>query len=32
MLRLDWVLTLLSLSIVPLIVGAIYFFASRIRS
>ena len=32
MLRLDWVLTLLSLAIVPLIVGAIYFFARRIRS
>src|SRR6476659_5624911 len=32
MLQLDWVLTLLSLSIVPLIVGAIYFFARRIRS
>jgi ATP-binding cassette subfamily B protein/subfamily B ATP-binding cassette protein MsbA len=32
MLRLDWVLTLLSLAIVPLIVGAIYFFAHRIRS
>ncbi len=32
MLRLDWVLTLLSLAIVPLIVGAIYLFASRIRS
>ena len=32
MLRLDWVLTLLSLSIVPLIVGAIYFFARRIRT
>src|SRR5580765_2592191 len=32
MLKLDWVLTLLSLSIVPLIVGAIYFFARRIRS
>src|SRR5213078_4267665 len=31
MLRLDWVLTLLSLAIVPLIVGAIYFFARRIR-
>jgi ATP-binding cassette subfamily B protein/subfamily B ATP-binding cassette protein MsbA len=31
MLRLDWVLTLLSLAIVPLIVGAIYFFAHRIR-
>jgi len=32
MVRLDWVLTLLSLAIVPLIVGAIYFFARRIRS
>jgi ATP-binding cassette, subfamily B, bacterial len=32
MLRLDWVLTLLSLAIVPLIVGAIYFFARRIRN
>ena len=32
MLRLDWILTLLSLAIVPLIVGAIYFFARRIRS
>ena len=32
MLRLDWTLTLLSLAIVPLIVGAIYFFARRIRS
>jgi ATP-binding cassette subfamily B protein/subfamily B ATP-binding cassette protein MsbA len=32
MLRLDSVLTLLSLAIVPLIVGAIYFFARRIRS
>ena len=31
MLRLDWILTLLSLAIVPLIVGAIYFFARRIR-
>jgi ATP-binding cassette subfamily B protein/subfamily B ATP-binding cassette protein MsbA len=31
MLRLDWQLTLLSLGIVPLIVGAIYFFANRIR-
>jgi len=31
MLRLDWVLTLLSLAIVPLIVAAIYFFARRIR-
>src|ERR1700736_1733597 len=29
--RLDWHLTLLSLAIVPLIVGAIYFFARRIR-
>ncbi len=32
MLRLDWQLTLLSLGIVPLIVGAIYFFARRIRT
>ncbi len=32
MLRLDWQLTLLSLAIVPLIVGAIYFFAHRIRT
>src|ERR1051325_8215367 len=32
MLRLDWILTLLSLAIVPLIVGAIYFFAHRIRT
>jgi ATP-binding cassette subfamily B protein/subfamily B ATP-binding cassette protein MsbA len=31
MLRLDWQLTLLSLAIVPLIVGAIYLFAQRIR-
>jgi ATP-binding cassette subfamily B protein/subfamily B ATP-binding cassette protein MsbA len=31
MMGLDWVLTLLSLAIVPLIVGAIYFFARRIR-
>ena len=31
MMRLDWVLTLLSLAIVPLIIGAIYFFARRIR-
>ena len=31
MVRIDWVLTLLSLTIVPLIVGAIYFFAGRIR-
>jgi ATP-binding cassette subfamily B protein len=32
MLRLDWQLTLLSLGIVPLIIGAIYFFAHRIRT
>src|SRR5213595_463180 len=31
MVRIDWQLTLLSLAIVPLIVGAIYFFAHRIR-
>ncbi|HEY2801418.1 MAG TPA: ABC transporter ATP-binding protein [Chthoniobacterales bacterium] len=31
MLRLDWELTLLSLGIVPLMIGAIYFFARRIR-
>src|SRR5207249_4310557 len=31
MVRLDWKLTLLSLAIVPLIVGAIFFFAHRIR-
>src|SRR5437660_11697028 len=31
MLRLDWQLTLVSLGIVPLVVGAIYFFAHRIR-
>jgi len=31
MIRIDWTLTLLSLAIVPLIVGAIYFFAHRIR-
>ena len=31
MVQLDWQLTLLSLSIVPLIVAAIYFFAHRIR-
>jgi ATP-binding cassette subfamily B protein len=31
MVRLDWQLTLLSLAIVPLIVGAIYIFAHRIR-
>jgi ATP-binding cassette subfamily B protein/subfamily B ATP-binding cassette protein MsbA len=32
MLKLDWQLTLLSLGVVPLIVGAIYFFARRIRA
>ncbi len=31
MLRLDWQLTLFSLGIVPLVVGAIYVFAHRIR-
>ena len=31
MVRLDWQLTLLSLAIVPPVVGAIYFFAHRIR-
>src|SRR6266704_1231989 len=31
MVRLDWQLTLLSLAIVPPMVGAIYFFAHRIR-
>jgi len=31
MLRLDWKLTFVSLAIVPLIVGAIYLFAHRIR-
>jgi ATP-binding cassette, subfamily B, bacterial len=31
MLRLDWQLTLVSLGIVPLVVGAIYLFAHRIR-
>jgi ATP-binding cassette subfamily B protein len=31
MLRLDWQLTLVSLGIVPLVVGAIYLFARRIR-
>jgi len=31
MMGLDWTLTLLSLAIVPLIVGAIFFFARRIR-
>jgi ATP-binding cassette, subfamily B, bacterial len=32
MLRLDWLLTLLSLAIVPLLIGTIYLFASRIRT
>src|SRR5437588_3080010 len=31
MVRLDWQLTLLSLAFVPLVVGAIYLFAHRIR-
>ena len=31
MVRLDWQLTLLSLSIIPFIIAAIYFFAHRIR-
>jgi ATP-binding cassette subfamily B protein/subfamily B ATP-binding cassette protein MsbA len=31
MLQLDWQLTLVSLAIVPLVVGAIYLFAHRIR-
>ncbi|HEX3619730.1 MAG TPA: ABC transporter ATP-binding protein [Candidatus Udaeobacter sp.] len=31
MLRLDWQLTLVSLAIVPLVVGSIYLFAHRIR-
>ena len=31
MLRLDWQLTLVSLGVVPLVVGAIYIFAHRIR-
>jgi ATP-binding cassette subfamily B protein len=31
MVRIDWQLTLLSLAVVPAIVAAIYFFASRIR-
>jgi ATP-binding cassette, subfamily B, bacterial len=31
MMRIDWQLTLLSLAIVPAVVGAIYFFAHRIR-
>jgi ATP-binding cassette, subfamily B, bacterial len=32
MIGIDWQLTLLSLAVVPLIVGAIYFFANRIRT
>jgi ATP-binding cassette subfamily B protein/subfamily B ATP-binding cassette protein MsbA len=32
MLRLDWQLTLLSVAIVPLLIGTIYFFAKRIRT
>src|SRR5262249_15635805 len=32
MVRLDWQLALLSLPIVPLLLGAIYFFAHRIRT
>jgi ATP-binding cassette subfamily B protein len=32
MLRMDWQLALLSLAVVPLLFGAIYFFAHRIRS
>ncbi|MBA2433106.1 MAG: ABC transporter ATP-binding protein [Chthoniobacterales bacterium] len=31
MVQMDWRLTLLSLAVVPLIVGAIYYYASRIR-
>lgn len=31
MLKLDWALALLSLGVVPLLLGAIYFFAHRIR-
>ncbi len=31
MVRIDWQLTLLSLAVVPAVVGAIYFFAHRIR-
>ncbi len=30
--RMDWLLTLLSMGIVPLIVAAIYFYANRIRT
>ncbi|MEY2527181.1 MAG: hypothetical protein QOE73_1952, partial [Verrucomicrobiota bacterium] len=32
MLRMDWQLALLSLAVVPLLFGAIYFFAQRIRT
>src|SRR5262245_19200005 len=32
MLQLDWQLALLSLGVVPLLVGAIYYFARRIRA
>jgi ATP-binding cassette subfamily B protein/subfamily B ATP-binding cassette protein MsbA len=32
MLKLDWQLTLLSLAIVPLLIGTIYLFAKRIRT
>ncbi|MBA2270015.1 MAG: ABC transporter ATP-binding protein [Chthoniobacterales bacterium] len=32
MVQIDWQLTLLSLGVVPVIAGAIYFFANRIRS
>jgi ATP-binding cassette, subfamily B, bacterial len=32
MLRLDWQLTLLSVAIVPLLIGTIYIFAKRIRT
>jgi ATP-binding cassette subfamily B protein len=32
MVRIDWQLTLLSLAVVPLLLGAIYFFARRIRT
>lgn len=32
MMRIDWALALLSLAIVPLLIGAIYFFAHRIRT
>jgi ATP-binding cassette subfamily B protein len=32
MVQIDWQLTLLSLAVVPLLLGAIYFFAGRIRT